>query len=240
MKRKIHTLIEYQYNKDTEQFDEIADESYLYEGDVVLAGGQPTLEASDWAFYEDGTESGSVIIGTKNNNQTLDVDTIYLARFTVAETAGNSWNNGTIRFSYNHNGGGETNVTGTSSVIRSFATGNIADGDNTTQRISAITFISANGSFDEVDGVTGAITMQSNGTEALFAFQILSADVADTDTIVLNVTEGSGSAFDIVPTWPTITVNEAAGAGRIMSSLANEGGLASKGGIAGIGGGLAG
>jgi len=77
-------------------------EGYWHEGPVLSAGGVPTLEHTDWAFYNDGTEAGSTIIGTKNVNPAkgdLANDTIYLYRAGVHETAGNSAKNVSLNLS---------------------------------------------------------------------------------------------------------------------------------------------
>ena len=58
-------------------------------------------------------------------------------------------------------------------------------------------------------------------------------------TLVNSPTEGEHVRV-FYPALPFITTLPAAVSGRIMSSLANSGGLAGMGGIAGVGGGLAG
>ena len=68
-------------------------EGLWYDGPLALASTPPTMEVTNWAFYNDGTEAGSVIIGSINNNQTLDVDTIYFVRWGLEETAGESSKN---------------------------------------------------------------------------------------------------------------------------------------------------
>lgn len=220
-KRKIHTLIELAITENG--FKVLRDESYWHDGAVSLAGGTPTLEAADWAFYEDGTESGSVIIGTKNNNQTLNTDTIYFFRQGLEETAGNKAANQTMQLQYNHNGGGFTNVTGSSSVIQSVASANITDQNDTTQRITAFTYDPSNKGIDEVDGIAGGSTadIDTNGYEGLFSFQIISGDVSGSDTIVLKIVNplAADADFDVYQqTNPTITV--AAGATTTPKSAA--------------------
>ena len=174
---------------------------------------QPSTEHTDWAFYNDGTESGSVIIGSKNTNPTLNVDTIYLYRAGVHETAGNVEDAPPFQIQYNLNAAGWNNVDGVSSVVQIVATSNIADGDDTTQRMTSFTHVSNNDGFDEVDGICGELAdLQSNGFECLWAFQIIGTDVSDADSIELKVVFGSGGRADLDAynqTNPTITVSEA-------------------------------
>lgn len=215
MKRWINTKIEIQLLE--AGFEVLSKEGFEYDGPLALATDPPVLEAADWAFYNDGTEAGSTIIGTKNTNQSLDTDTIYLFRQGLEETAANSARNQTMQLQYNHLGGGWNDVNATSLVVRSIATSNITDGDDTTQRITAFTHDPTNGGFDEVDGIAGDATadLNANGYEGLFAFEIRSADVSGDDTIVLKIVneEAGGGDFDVYQqTNPTITVNAAAGA----------------------------
>jgi len=206
-KTKIHTLIEYQLKPDG--FELIRDEAYWYNGPIAQVGGQPTIEQTDWAVYSDGTESGSAIIGTKNNNQTLNVDTIYLFRGGIEETANNLAPNVSFATAYNHNGGGFNDVDDVSSVVQIVDSTNITDGDDTTQRLTSFTFITDNNGYDDVDGVTNAITMQNNGFEGLWAFQIIGTDVSNNDTIVIKLVDDKGDDLDVYnQTDLTITVSK--------------------------------
>lgn len=162
-------------------------EGYWYDGKLALAHAAANLDQDSYAFYSDGTESGSVIIGVKNASQTLTTDTIYLARFLVQEDGGGSSNNLAPQLEYDLNNSGTfTSVTDVSSVVQSIATANIVDASDTTQRLGAGTFITPNAGFDEVDGIAGAVSFVGNDeTEFLYSIQIISADVTDADTIQL-------------------------------------------------------
>ena len=211
--RWINTFVEFAWNAQTQQYESIKCEGYWYAGPLSLATTPPTMEVTNWAFYNDGTESGSAIIGSVNTNPSLEPDTIYLVRFGIEETSGNASKNEAPQLQYNHNAGGWNNVTGSSSVVQSTATSNITDGADTTQRITAFTFDSTNQGFDEVDGIAGGGTADLNNTgfEALFAFQIISTDVANNDTIVLKIVDSNAADadYDVYnQTDPTITVNE--------------------------------
>ena len=212
-KRRIHTLIEYQFNKATGQYDEVRDDFYYYDGPVALAGGDPTRESGSWAFYSDGTESGAVIIGSLNTNPTLEVDTIYHFRQVMEETAGNTWTDLDIQLEYNLNGGGWNDVNAASSVVRSAPTSGLTEGGDTTDRISGTGTFEDYAGQDDTDGyTTDGSRLGNEYVNAVYAFTIISSDVADEDTIVLRLWDTvNADAFDInQQTNPTITVNEAA------------------------------
>jgi hypothetical protein len=186
---------------------------------MALATNPPTLECNNWAFYSDGTESGSVIVGSVNTDPSqgdLAYDTTYFIRFDEEETAGNKALNRDVHLEYYHTQGTATwtAVNTTSSVIRTVASSNLTDEGNTTRRLgTSYTFVSPNGGVDNNDGFAGTADsdLQSNGMEWLFPFQIRSADVSAGDTIDLRLVDEL-DGLDVTPTaWPTITA-AAAGA----------------------------
>jgi len=196
-------------------------EGYWYSGPLALATDPPTRTAGDWAFYNnDGTgEDDCTIIGVKNNNQTLNVDTVYIYRIGFWNNNANAWKNAAVQLEYNLGGAGWNDVNGTSSVVRSAGVGNsvLTDGGDTTQRVTSYAFDGTNEGQDEVDGEAGGATADftENGAEAVFAFTIRSADVSDEDTIVLKITDAAENEdLDVYEqTDPTITVNEEAPTG---------------------------
>lgn len=214
MKKNVYitTKAHLEWDEEKRQYIAITDEGYWYSGPLALATTPPVLEVTDWAFFDDGTESGSSIIGTKNTNPTLDVDTLYQFRTGLEETGGNLGKNQTPQLQYNHNAGGWNNVTGSSLVIQAVASANLTDGGDTTQRLTAFTYDSSNEGIDEVDGLAGGATADliSNGFEALFSFQIIGADVANNDTIQLKIVNGADADADYTTynqTDATITAN---------------------------------
>lgn len=226
--RKIHSLVELIYNPKTDQYDVLRDEWAWYEGLLALASGTPTREWTNWAFYNDGTEAGSTIIGSANTNPTLNTDTIYLFRAGYHETAGNTWTNPNISLQYNHNGGGWNSVTTSSAPVQAADSTNLTEQQDTTQRITIFTFASNNDSVSE-DGNRSALRPDPNndGAEVLYAFQIPSGEVTDSDTIELRLwDEANSDTLDVVnQTNPTITVSEAAGISIpvVMNHLRNQG-----------------
>ena len=209
--RWINTFVEFVWNEQTQQYETLHSEGFWYAGPLSLATTPPTLEVTNWAFYNDGTESGSTIIGSVNTNPTLDVDTIYQVRFGLEETSGNISKNTTAQLEYNLNGAGWNDVNAASLVVQSAPSANLTDGDDTTQRITAFTFDTTNEGVDEVNGLAGGGTadITNTGFEVLYSIQILSGDVVHNDSIQLRIVRQTAALFDVYnQTDPTITVNE--------------------------------
>ena len=210
----VNTEVRFQWNELLNRYEQVFSDGYWYKGPLALATTPPTLEVTNWAFYEDGTESGSTIIGSVNTNPTLDVDTNYQIRHGLEETSGNASKNTEGQLQYNHNAGGWNNVNSSSSVVQMVNSANLSDGDDTTQRITSFTFDTENAGIDEVTGISGGSTSDLNNTgfETLHSIQIIGADVSNNDTIVLKIVNSNDgdNDFDVYnQTNPTVTVNKA-------------------------------
>lgn len=183
MRRWINTLVIYGPDGSI-----VRREGYWYDGPLALAF--PPMAAFDqdsYAFYEDGTESGSTIIGSVNTQQTLTVGTNYQCRLLIQETGGASGNLMTPEWEYNHAGGGWTNVTTSSSVIRAVDSVNLTNGEDTTQRIGSGTFVTPNAWVSEVGGMPTLTFGVGEECEGLLSFQIVSAGVTHGDEILLRM-----------------------------------------------------
>lgn len=177
---------------DGEKYREVSSEGYWYDGPIAQAHGTPSIDQDSYAFYNDGTESGSTIIGTANNSQSLNADTTYLVRILLQEANGAASSNFTAQLEYDLNSSGTwNNVTTTSSVVRSTTSASLGtDGNDTTQRLGAGTYLTVNGGIDNADGSAGGANLDFAGSdeaEMVYAFQIRSADVNNGDTITLRV-----------------------------------------------------
>ena len=213
----INTRVELQWDKELQQYVEVSTEGYWADAeDVAYAHGTPAYDQDAYAWYNDGTESGSTIIGTANNSQTLDADTTYLIRFVIQETAGADGSNLTAQLEYDVNNSGTwNNVTSTSNNVRAVASTNLTDGNDTTQRLGAGTFISPNGGIDSGDGAAGGSALDitaNNESEVLYAIQLRSADLANNDTIQLRVAglnsyTNTANATASVPDNKVVTLN---------------------------------
>ena len=170
---------------------------------------EETAEAFDQDSFrarnDNGSESAATWKASANTNWTQDVDENVRIRFLVQETDGDSVTDKTFQLEYKLNSGSWTNVTGTSSVVRSSATSYVADGANTTRQISSGTFVTPNAGFDEADGQVGGTSLDFSGSDEVeleFCLQIRSADVANDDTIQLRI-----KGLSTYTNTPTLTVS---------------------------------
>lgn len=159
---------------------------------------------------DDGNETTATWVANQNANFSFAKDVNLRIRLEVQETAGCAGANKTWQLQYNRLGLGWNTVNGSSSVVRSTASPNLADAANLTSQltIGTGTFQGATG-FDEVNGAAGGNSMDlaaSGHAEAEFCVQIRSADVASGDTIQLRITD-NGSAFAAYDQTPTVTVS---------------------------------
>lgn len=162
-------------------------EGYWYDGPLSLAGAMSAWDQDSYAFYEDGTESGSVIIGSANNQQTLDVETFYQCRLLIQETNAAAGSLMTPEFEYNHNTGGWNDINGSSNVVQAVDSANLTGGGDTTQRIGSGTFIATNGWVSE-DGNQPTLAFgASEECEGLLSFKIVGVDVSNGDEILIRM-----------------------------------------------------
>jgi len=161
----------------------------------------PTYDLVEYAFYDEGTEDGSIIIGTSNNQQTLDVDTYYQCRFQIHNDNSKSYNNIVWTFEYNHEGNGWNDVTTSVAPIQAVDDDDLIDGDNCTNRLTSRAVFYAPNNVTE----DGTIAPYNHGatyyTEILLSFQIPAGQVSDGDEILIRARESSN---DFVVTY-TVT-----------------------------------
>lgn len=161
---------------------------------------------TDFRGREDsGNEATPTWIATANTNWSQDVDVDFRCRFVFAETAGADVTI-TPDLEFNLNGGGWTTVGAATAIQWGTFTG-ATDGDATTQLVGSGTFVA--GELDS-NGAYTDITLNNSESEMEYCLTIDSAQVADTDTFQLRVTD-KGVALDTYTNTPTITVVEAAG-----------------------------
>lgn len=79
---------------------------------------------------------------------TQKVDEYFRVRFVVQETDGISAADQTFQLEYKLNTGSWTDVTDSSAVIRTHASNNLAEGEDTAQQLGSGTFISNNDGVD--------------------------------------------------------------------------------------------
>jgi len=159
---------------------------------------------------DDGSETAATWIAAANTDWTQNVDANFRIRFLIQETNGGPNNNSQLQLQYNKNSGGWNDVNGTSSNAQSSLSTHFADDDNTTQQLGSGTFITPNSGMDEDNGLAGELNdidfAGNDEVEVEYCLQLLSADVADGDTIQFRVLVDS-TAISATNT-PTVTVNE--------------------------------
>jgi len=176
----------------------------------------PIWTQEDYAFYADGTESGSVIVGSAGAQQSLDVDTIYFCRLAVSDTAG-AENSGpatlTCRWQFNLAGGGWTDV-GAATALQFANSSNVAHDDTTSNRQPTGTgTFNAGRVYEQLDDAQVVYTVPDDAstthTEVLLVFQIDSAQVTDGQEILVRCVEGDGTVFGGTYVDADIDVSEA-------------------------------
>jgi hypothetical protein len=148
---------------------------------------------------DNGSETAATWIAILDANPpSLSCDTTYRMRLAVQNSSSTMALTPTLY--YSKNGGAYTRVNASSLVVRSHASGFVADNTPTTQQITSGSF-TAN-VVDTADGAGPYVTLpQYSSLEVEFCFQIPSADVANGDVIQLRVYNSSAplSSYTAVP-----------------------------------------
>lgn len=150
-------------------------------------------------------------IAAADTNFTWQTDVCFRIRFLVQETAGGNPNAAGVKLQYNKNGAGANDVTTSSSNVIGFANASISAEDTavTVARLGGTgTFV--NGRYSNDGSPTSTADLPASGnTEWEFGIQIKGSDVANGDTITLNLVALSGTAIGLTKT-PTVTVMKTA------------------------------
>lgn len=160
-----------------------------------------------WRLRSDsGNETTAAWLANQGVSAVVAVNTNFRARFLVQISGGvgSGINNLNIQFQYSTDGSNWSDVNGTSVVVRSSASPNLADNATTTQQLTGGTgsYQGATG-FDESVGNAGGPSMDvaDDGCfEVEFCAQVRSADVTDNQTIYLRTWNADASAV-----WTTYT-----------------------------------
>ena len=156
---------------------------------------------------DDGNETTATWAAALNTDwQPPAVATNFRVRFCIDNSQGGQSGAFTPQLQYSKNSGAWTTVDGASSVIRSYASGNLADNAATTEQLAGpATFVA--GAFDEADGALAAITLATTEeTEVEFCVRVQIADVVTGDTIGLRVSDAGAALYSYTQT-PTLTVS---------------------------------
>jgi hypothetical protein len=181
--------------------------------------GMPgAFDQSNFAFYEEGTESGATIIGTAGAQQSLEVDTIYQCRVQMDEGSTTADDLITPYFQYEVDQSTSwVDITTTSSVIQAVDSTSLTGGDDTTNRLGT-TVITPNAWVTEAgDDLATLSYLGDDSCQALLSFQIIGADVSNGQEIRIRL-----NATEPIPGWTAeadIDVIKAAGEGRRRSNV---------------------
>lgn len=181
-----------------------------------------SYDLTAFRFYEDdGSESAASAIAAQNTNisrNVLSAPTLSL-RVRVQESGGASgattddW-----QLQYSKNSGTWTNVTSGSSNVTGFNSANLADGGATTNRLGAGSGSFVAGKISEDGLLDDSQLTASNYTEFLYTLSLVSADVADGDTLDFRVLHNA-TVFDVYTRTPRITINKTSSGPRLLSLL---------------------
>lgn len=172
---------------------------------------------------DDGSESAaSWLFGEDADATNLTLDQNYRLRITIDDTASGISNNVQPQLECNIDTAGWNPVNATSSGVRSSASGNFADDDNTTRQLTIPTggsFITPNSGMDEDNGLAGEnndidfVDGTHDFVEVEYCFQFRSAELSGGESIqfrisvggsplTLNVTPDATIAAAAVPAYP--------------------------------------
>jgi hypothetical protein len=162
-------------------------------------------------FYDDGTEAGSTAAGAQDTNISRDLssgNSNLQLRLRLQEINGLSGAAGDdYQLQYSKNAGAYTNVTGASTNVLGFNSGSLTDGGATTNRLGAGTGSFVAGEISEDGLVDDHQITASNYTEYLYSLTLVSADLADTDTLDFRVLR-NGATVAAYGVTPRITVSK--------------------------------
>jgi hypothetical protein len=186
-------------------------------------GGTPTYTQQAFQFRNDnGSETTATFIGTLSSDQSLNSGATYRVRFRIQNTGAAAGTNWAPALQYNKNAAGWVNVTTTSANIKAVTNANgIAEGADITQQLGAGTYHADNNGFSN-DGAAGGAVLDlavSSFVELEYCFQIVDADVANNDSIQLQIsgtTVSDTAVITVSKAGPTVCVAALAIANAVL------------------------
>jgi hypothetical protein len=164
---------------------------------------QPAFTQAAFGFYEDGTESGSTAIAAQDTNITRDVtpgNSNLQLRLRIQETnAASGAATDDYRLQYSKNGAAYTNVTAATANVRGFNS-SMAEGDPTTTRLTGGTGAFLAGAVSEDGEAADHRITYSKHTEYLYTLTLMSADLANGNTLDFRVLRnGAVMTYSVTP-----------------------------------------
>lgn len=157
---------------------------------------------------DDGSEAAATWKATAGTSINMDVsgstNPALRIRFVMTET-GSTASTFAANLFASYKGGAYAQVTASTAQVKVVDTTNYADNANTTEQISAATFVA--GRTDDVDGTTGATASiaQNSVTEFEFMVNLVGADLQNGDTLDFRCYK-SGVAVATYTLTPRVTI----------------------------------
>jgi hypothetical protein len=142
---------------------------------------------------DDGSESTHTFLANEDTNITFDplFTPKFLLRFSLQEAGGTATVDTDFQFQYNLNGGGWTDITTATSVVKAVTPSAWANGANCTKRLSGTGTFEGSAAGCTADGTSGGANCDiaaSGNTETECALELVVADLSDADVIQFQLT----------------------------------------------------
>lgn len=116
------------------------------------------------------------------------------------------------RWQYRKGAGTWTNITATSSDVKTFTSAWFTDGDDIPQLLTASTYQSDNNAAESATGVltlTAGLAVDTE-FESEIALEVVAADVADSDSLTFRLVQSDETPFGTYTETPTFTITKTA------------------------------
>ena len=169
---------------------------------------KPQLTGASWLAALDTTVN--IDVGAGNVQRRLRIS---------IENTGTAASGTVFKCQYRKNGGTWTDITASSSNVKTFASAYYADGDDVPQLLTGGTYQSDNNAAEESTGTFTLTAGLAAGStfETEIALEFIQANVANTDTLDFRIVTSAGVALDAYDFTPQVTIIE--GAATIVGTL---------------------
>ena len=180
------------------------------------ASGGFLLEDSSGYFLIDNNASWAAIANTGLTNVDVTSGNVRGRLRVSVKNTGDAAGGTGFKWRYSRNSGAKADITSSSSYVKTFDTTWYADGDDVPELLTADTYHTDNNAAEDS---TGALTLSAGlATDTAFeteiAYELVSADLADADSIKFYVTLSDNTELDTYTNVPEITIEKGAPAGR--------------------------
>lgn len=180
-------------------------------GVFIRIRDEPAFDQAAFRFYEDGSEDGSSATAAQDTNISRDVapgNSSLQLRVRIQEIntlSGAATDD--YQLQYSKNAGAYTNVTGASANVLGFNSASLTDGGATTNRLTAGAGSFVAGVISEDGLADNHQITASNYTEYVYSLTLVSADLANGDTLDFRVLR-NGAAIAAYSVTPRITASK--------------------------------